>query len=258
MRWVLWLSLLGACVGACESAAPGSPPPEPPPPAQSSPPPVEAADAAPVHRASEALLRCAAGRGELSSIADAMGRLNALPAPADGACFIATLPRPLAVVATFAKTSAQPAEGPSSPRLLFLLPKLVISAVPSGDGSKVLELGEWMTATRTLKGEVGLPITAPLAPDAAYRHVLLGTDRTVCATCHREEAPHPSIAGAFVSSAFKPAPGTLVSVAELEKLHDACSRESDASERCAMFHAIFDFGEVRPGAFAAEVETMNP
>jgi hypothetical protein len=211
-----------------------------------------------VHRASEALVRCAKRQGELSSIADAVARLDALEAPVDAPCFIATLPRPLAVVATIGTTSAQPAAGRSSPRMFFLLPKLVISAVPAGDGSKLLEFGEWMTTTRTLKGEVALPITAPLAADAPFRRVLDGTGRTMCATCHREEAPHPSIADAYVSAAFKPALGTFVTVAELRKLHDACSRDDDPSERCATFHALFDFGEVRAGAFAAEVETLNP
>lgn len=213
-------------------------------------------DGGPAHRASDVLRRCAEARGEPSAITDAVARLGALPLPADGACFVATLPRPLAVVATLGVTSAQPAGGKSSPRLFFLLPKLVISAVPAGDGSKVLEFGEWVTATRTIKGEVGLPIVAPLAADAAFQRALYGSDRTICATCHRAEAPHPSIPNAFVSAAFKPEPGTFVKLAELEALHDVCAREDDASERCAMFHAVFDFGLVTEGAFAPEVETF--
>ncbi|HSO34161.1 MAG TPA: hypothetical protein VLT33_16615, partial [Labilithrix sp.] len=209
-----------------------------------------------VHRASEALRRCAEARGEPSTITDAVARLGALPPAAGGPCFIATLPRPLAVVATFGVTSAQPARGKSSPRIFFLLPKLVISAVPDGDGSKVLELGEWVSATRTIKGEVGLPVAAPLAIDAAFQRVLQGSDRTMCATCHRGEEPHPSIPNAFVSAAFKPQPGTFVTVAELEALHDTCTRANDPSERCAMLHAVFDFGDVTPGAFEPEVETF--
>lgn len=254
MRWGLALSLL--C--ACQSPAADAPAPAPSSSSSVASPDAAAADAAPAHRASEALLRCAKEAGELSSIADTIVRLNALEAPADGPCFVATLPRPVAVVATIGATSAQPAAGASSPRLFLLLPKLVVSVVPAGEGSKLLELGEWVTSTRTLKGEVSLPVTAPLAPDAAFRRVFVGPGGSVCATCHRNEAAHPSIADAFVSAAFKPALGTFVTVAELRTLHDVCTRDDDPSERCAMFHALFDFGEVRQGAFASEVETFNP
>jgi hypothetical protein len=187
---------------------------------------------------------------------DAVARLGSLPLPAGGPCFVATLPRPLAVVATFGVTSAQPAAGQSSPRLFFLLPKLVISAVPAGEGSKVLEFGEWVTPGRTIKGEIELPITAPLAADAAFQRVLDRSERTVCATCHRGEEPHPNIPNAFVSAAFRPEPGTFVKVAELAALHDTCTREDDPSERCAMLHAVFDFGDVTQGAFGPEVETF--
>jgi hypothetical protein len=214
-----------------------------------------------VHRASDVLRQCAdaTGRGatgELTTITDAVARLGALPLPAGGPCFVATLPRPLAVVATIGVVSAQPAGGASSPRLFFLLPKLVISAVPDGNGSKVLEFGEWMTATRTLKGEVALPVTAPLPLDSAFQHVLQDSDRTVCAACHREEERHPSIPNAFVSIALKPERGALVTVDELAAFHDTCARERDPSERCAMLHAVFDFGEVTQGEFAPEVETF--
>lgn len=249
MRWALALLV----VAACDSASPGDPTPAPSSSATSPSP----ADAGKAHRASDVLRRCAEAQGEPSTITDAVARLGALPLPAGGPCFIATLPRPLAIVATIGVTSAQPAAGRSSPRLFFLLPKLVISAVPQGDGSKVLELGEWVTATRTIKGELELPVAAPLATDAAFRRVLEGSDRTMCAACHREEERHPSIPNAFVSVAFKPEPGTLVTVAELEALHDACTRDDDPSERCAMLHAVFDFGDVTPGAFAPEVETFS-
>ncbi|MBX3206174.1 MAG: hypothetical protein KF764_13975 [Labilithrix sp.] len=90
----------------------------------------------------------------------------------DGACFVATLPRPLAVVATLNTTSAQLAGGRGAPRLFFMLPKLVVAAVPESAGSKVIELGQWTGTTTTIKGEVPLPVTAPLAADAAFQHIL--------------------------------------------------------------------------------------
>jgi hypothetical protein len=134
------------------------------------------------------------------------------------------------------------------------LPKLVVSAVPSGPGSKVIEFGEWVSASRTTKGEIALPVTAPLAAEAAFTKVLDGQGAgTVCRRCHRDEARHPTIANAFVSVAFQPEPDQVVSIAELAKLHDTCARQDDPSERCAMLHAVFDFGQLEQGEFAPEV-----
>ncbi|MBX3233747.1 MAG: hypothetical protein KIT84_09235 [Labilithrix sp.] len=244
-------SLVG-CDGAPSAASPSVAP------ATSSParPDADAGAVQPQHAASDALRRCAEVAGTPASIEDTMARLGALPAPADGPCFVATLPRPLAVVATRGVTSAQPAAGPSSPRLFFLLPKLVISAVPEGDGSKVLELGEWVTPSRTLKGEIDLPITTPPAADAAFRRVLQDNGSTICATCHREEEQHASIANGYVSAAYKPEPGTYVTLAALSSLHDACTRDDDPSARCAMLHAVFDFGAVTQGDFGPDVGTF--
>jgi hypothetical protein len=212
-------------------------------------------DAGP-HVASDALLECAKSKGEIGSIADAVARVNALAPKGDGPCFIATLPRPLAVVATTGVMSAQPADGRGAPRIFFMLPKLVISAVPAGDGSKLLELGEWTGTTRTLKGEIGLPVTAPLAADAPFTRVLQPPNGTRCGNCHRQEEAHPTIPNAFISIAFQPEPGTFVTVDELEELHTLCTQADDPGSRCAMIHALFDFGEITQGSFSPIVETF--
>lgn len=210
------------------------------------------------HPTSDALRACAQKAGPVRTIAEATSRFNALAPVSDAACFLATLPRPLSVVATSGLTSAQPAGGKDSPRMFFLMPTLVVSTVPAGEGSRAIEFGEWVTPTRTLKGEIGFPVQAPLAPGAAFEKILFGNDRdrTACATCHRYEERSPTVAGGFVSAAYKPEPGTFVTVAELRRLHDACIDSSEASPRCEMFHAVFDFGEVLQGAFASEVETF--
>jgi len=210
------------------------------------------------HPLSAALQNCSQKRAELKTITDAVLRFNALAPTTDAACFLATLPRPLAVVATTGVTSAQPAGGKDSPRLFFLLPTLVISTVPSGEGSKAVEFGQWTAPGRTLKGEIGLPVQAPLGDNAAFDRILQGGDRTVCSTCHRYEERSPTVASGFVSAAFKPEPGTFVTVAELRKLHDRCTDQADTSARCEMFHAVFDFGDVSQGTFPNEVETFFP
>jgi hypothetical protein len=208
------------------------------------------------HVVPASLDRCAKQQRAIDGIVEAVSHLNGLT-PAGGPCFVASLPRPLAVVATSGTISAQPAEGPRSPRLFFLLPKLVVGAVPSGRGSALLEFGEWVTKTRTLKGEIALPVTAALPTDAAFAHVRLPNgEESVCRTCHRNEEPHGTIAGAYVSEAFKPEPGTFVPLDKLANLHDECSQAQDTSDRCAMFHALFDFGDVKGGEFEPEVGTF--
>ena len=102
----------------------------------------------------------------MSTIAAAVERLNELPRPVTVACFVAGLPRPLDLVGTFSVTSAQPAPRRDSPRIFVLLPGLVVSVVPAGESAGLLEFSQWITPTRTLKGEVKLPLDAALAADA--------------------------------------------------------------------------------------------
>jgi hypothetical protein len=259
MRMVLALLFLAACDNSSSAVAPSSAPTAAPSASSTATPKPNdggAKDAGP-HVASEALRQCALSKGEIGSIADAVARLNALAPKGDGPCFIATLPRPLAVVATLGVSSAQPAGGGGAPRLLLMLPKLVITAVPAGDGSKVIEFGEWVGSTRTIKGEIGLPVTAPLAADAPFVRVLQGADRTTCAVCHRQEERHPTIPNAFLSVAFKPEPGTFMTVTELEELHSLCTRADDPGSRCTMIHALFDFGEITEGSFSPAVQTFQ-
>lgn len=261
MRRVFALLFLAACNASSGEGGPSPAPTTAPSdsgtaPAPSAPKDAGAKEAGGPHD-SAVLSKCAESKGEIGSIAEAVARLNALAPLADGPCFVATLPRPLAVVATLGVTSAQPANGRGAPRLFFMLPKLVISAVPAGDGSKVLEFGEWIGTTRTIKGEVALPVTAPLAADAPFLHVLEGTERTTCGNCHREEERHPTIPNAFLSIAFKPEPGTFVTLPELEEIHRLCTQAEDPGPRCAMMHALFDFGAVTEGSFSPVVQTFQ-
>jgi len=215
-----------------------------------------ACGAPPAHQASEALRACAAGGGPVDTIAAVVGRVNALHVPVDSACFVASLPRPLQVVATTNTVSAQPAVGRSSPRILLLTPGVVFGVAPEGDGADLLELGEWTSPARTLKGEIGLPVTKPVDARGPYEHALWDSYSTKCAFCHYDEKPSSVAFGAYDSIAYQPHSDALVDVAELGTFHDQCQEQGDRSARCALFHAIFDFGEVRDGAFSPAVATF--
>jgi hypothetical protein len=208
------------------------------------------------HEASEALRACAAKAGHVETIAAVVDHVNALPLPVDAACFVASLPRPLEVVATTNTVSAQPAVGPSNPRILLLTPGIVFSVAPGGDGADLLELGEWTSPTRTLMGEIGLPVSKPLDAREPYEHTLWDSYSTTCSRCHSDEKASHVVGGAFESIAYQPRPETLVDVDTLGELHDRCEEKGDTSARCALLHAIFDLGEVKDGEFSAEVATF--
>lgn len=160
-------------------------------------------------------------------------------------------------MATTSRASAQPAASAKSPRIFLFLPKLIVSVVPEGDASPYAELGEWATTTRTIKAEIAFPLPGgSLAKDEPFLRVEQATTKTTtCGVCHRDEAAHESIAHAYVSAAFRPV-AAPVTYAELEAEHQACAKASDVAARCALFHAIFDFGSTVEGAFAREVDTF--
>jgi hypothetical protein len=212
----------------------------------------------PVHRAPAALQACAVSPAQVSSIAQVLARFNALTPPVSGACFVAGLQRPISVVASSSTLSLQPAVSAQTPRLFILSPQVVLSLVPEGDAGQVMELGEWETSLRTLKGEIELPVTGQLAPSAPFARILTTANSTNCAICHRQEAPSASTSGGYVSAAFRPSPNDLVAVSALRAQHELCVDAGTVSERCDMFHAFFDFGEVKQGAFANSVELFIP
>lgn len=216
---------------------------------------------APRHQAPGALLGCAAAPAPVASIAQVLSRLNGLPKPVSGPCFVASLQRPLSVVATSSVVSLQPAVSAQSPRIFVLAsgsPGVVLSFVPEGDAGHFLELAEWETPLRTLKGELELPVTAALAADAPYGRIKTSASATTCGICHRQESASATVPDGFVSAAFRPAPNELVPVTALSAEHDKCVDAGTTSERCEMFHAFFDFGEVRQGAFSNNVELFIP
>ena len=214
-----------------------------------------AADAG--HAVSATLRACAERSATVSTISAFVNQVNVLPMPVTVPCAVASLKRPLDVVATNSITSAQPAVGSRNPRIFVLAPGLAISVVPEGMGAPLIELGEWLTATRTEKGELLFPVTEPLTPRLPRSRVLFTGSSTTCGLCHNAEQYDAEGDGRFVSDAFRPRDETLVPLSLLIAEHEACSSSPDAGERCQLYHALFDFGLVRASAFDARVNIFG-
>lgn len=206
------------------------------------------------HAIDAVLAACASKQGTLGSIDDLVDTVNAMPKPVSLACAVAALPRPLELVATNSVTSMQPASGPENPRLFILEPAMVISVVGDGVGAPLLEMGQWVTPLRTLKAEITFPLAGALDHQTPYEEIRFNAAVTHCGLCHREEEASESIDGGFVSIAFRPSPDSIVPFEVLTAQHEACT---EASERCALFHALFDFGEARPSAFRENVKIFG-
>jgi hypothetical protein len=198
--------------------------------------------------APDPLAGCAAMGGSApESVGDVVARLNALPEPRDLDCFIASLPRPLGVVATSSVFSLQPADGALAPRIFLVSEGLIMSVVPRGPGSQYIELGEIADPMRTIKGELTFPLPAHVADDEPYRQIV--DEERHCEFCHQNDTPHPTRPLASVSLGFRPREDVLVPLATLRTIRSECDTEEGEGEHCAMLRALFDHGEVTEGAF---------
>ncbi len=276
-RLIVTLLLTGAC--ACGKAteesqgdkAPGAAPApaaedsskEPPPP-----------DAAPDAAASEkkptppdtaqppaAAIPCAAPAGTNTNpqtIQDAVDLINALPKPLSIACFVSVLQRPLHLNATSSRTSVQPAVSEAVPRVfLFFGSSLIITFVPSGEGSKAVEFSYMTSSTMSVKAEIAFPVTAAVAADAGYTSILKATKNgTSCSACHglEQAAPAPFGAGVYTSRALRPVASKDVTLFEFKYVGDQCV--TNTSEACRIIRAIFEHGDVLPRAFSTDLPTL--
>lgn len=178
--------------------------------------------------------------------ASLVARIDKLGRPLTLPCFIASLPRPLRVVATDSTFSVQPADGRESPRVFILGEDMVLSIALAGPGRELLEFGEWYSSVQTIKGELEFPIEGEIGVSQAY--VGPDTISTRCAACHRNEEPSQVIDGAYISDAIRPQPQSLVPLAELQAERERCNLETDRA-RCELLSALLDFGVVEEGAF---------
>jgi len=194
--------------------------------------------------------RCQAPAGVSTSprnVGEALTLLNALPKPTSVACFLESLARPLAIQATNSIFSAQPALSAQSPRVFIKLGAGWMSIVVDGDSSRLIEFGDVTSGdpSRSVKGELALPVLDPVAPSAPYDRVRFGVASTTCGLCHYNEqhADELPFESAYASVAFQPRPDSRVSVESLRAEHQRCDWQLEP-HRCEMLSALFDGGAV--------------
>lgn len=187
------------------------------------------------------------------TIEETISLINALPKPLSLGCFIESLDRPLGVNATTSVFSAQPAAGERSPRLFLMMGNLILSIVPEGDGSLLLEFGEFVSERQTLKGELVFPVEDTLPVDAAYERVLFNEGQsTVCGFCHRGEYSSDLHPGGFISEAFRPAYWSVVELEWVELQWRTCDANLEP-DRCAILDGVFGRGEVHEEPFSPDL-----
>ncbi len=194
-----------------------------------------------------------------STIGEAVDRMNLLPSPITTPCVLASLQRPLAVVATQSSASAQPGTE-DNPRLFILLDGLVLAVVPVGYGAPLLEFGELLDDQHTVKAELVMPFEGPVAHSRPYERVLYpaGSPATACGSCHHEEVLDRMVdgIGGYSSLAYQPTALRNTPLTDVMKEHRDCGPQA-TSFRCEMFRALLDFGEVHEGKFPEEMQTIG-
>jgi hypothetical protein len=205
-------------------------------------------------------VRCSAPAGVSASprtIEDTVTLVNALPKPTSVACLVESLARPLPIVATSSAFSAQPALSARSPRVFLALDRLWLSIVLEGDSSHLVEMSYLLEGeTRSIKGELELPLGAAITASAPYEQVRI-TFGTACQFCHFDERAEQGrgIPDVFSSVAFRPRPESLVSIDALRFEAQGCDPRTEP-HRCEMLSALFDGGPVVEGAFPGEMATF--
>lgn len=206
---------------------------------------------------SKLLANCPANTYDPDSIDELLTMINALPKPMDATCFLKSLKRPLYVNASSSTMSVQPANTSKNPRIFIFKGNLILTLVPNGEGSLVLEFSELKNDVRSFKGEVALPVTKTIAPADPFIRITNGA-RTTCQGCHSSEQPEYKIGNVQVysSKALKPSAGMDVPLSSLNYELYLCDFRKDYSSRCEFYRALLNFGEVQPINFPVDMPTL--
>lgn len=190
------------------------------------------------------------------TIGEAIDFINALPHPVALDCFLQQLARPLAITSTTSTVSLQPAVGTRSPRLFLFFGELIMSVAIDGEpGNHLLEFGELITPTQSIKGEIAFPVHDILSHSAPMDRVLDPGKGSECRICHGGEDPAPQYANAFSSDALQFRPFELVALDDVADEQRWCDPAVEP-DRCARLDALFGFGPVEIGEFPEELPTI--
>ncbi|HVT09330.1 MAG TPA: hypothetical protein VHO67_17845 [Polyangia bacterium] len=173
-------------------------------------------------------------------------------------CFLSALQHPLTVLAVVSTFSLQPSvNGALNPRIFIFTGNLVMSVVPAGEGSPFVELAEYTSPIRSIKGQLAFPVTAPIGLADAYDSIRDGDAATTCGVCHRYEEPAPQVtaAAAFESGVLAPLPSDVVPVQRMQDDLSSCDPRSEP-DRCAILSALLSRGPVLTGAFSSDAPTI--
>jgi hypothetical protein len=173
-------------------------------------------------------------------------------------CFVQSLDRPLATLASSGVFSAQPAVGERSPRMFLFSGNLVMSVVPAGVGADLLELAEYAGPTRSVKAEIAFPVAEPLAAGGPFDRIMYQQQGTACGFCHypeREVTPEGSLIRRFESEVLRPSVREEVPLSFVDAQRQACDPVAEPA-RCRLLTAIFGHGAVVEGRFSPTARTI--
>ncbi|HEY7773947.1 MAG TPA: hypothetical protein VIC26_12260 [Marinagarivorans sp.] len=230
----------------------------------------------------------------LSDIASVVDWINAMPKPLSLACFVKSIPRPVYYNATLSSFSAQPSIGKRSPRVFFMIDKLILTMVPDeksdtvkdpltgknlkdpetgldvkvwdADGSQLLELSfeveTDLEAPQSIKGELKFPITDTLPRNAPYVKINFDDDNdlSICAFCHDTEVEVTVLDGqpVYRSEMLRNRRDTEVPLGFMLNEYAACDPERGENEwyRCEMLDAIYGQGTLVWLSFPESMPTI--
>jgi hypothetical protein len=189
-------------------------------------------------------------------VALANGLLAERGAPVSLPCFLESLQRPLGALTTRSIFSLQPATGIGSPRIFLFSHQLVLTVVPVGAGSDLLEMGLLISPTRSIKSEIQFPVESPLPPEAPYARIRVGTTST-CAGCHPHETAVTTGGGIEVleSAILRPLATEEVALGVAQAEHLSCDPALEP-QRCEMLAAVFAHGDLLPASLPASAQTI--
>jgi hypothetical protein len=188
--------------------------------------------------------------GAPQSISEAIILMNTLPKPTTLACFLEALDRPLTLYLTKSNQSLQPSPGARSPRTFVLRGNMAMSVVFEGSASNTLELGFRPTPARSIKAEIEFPLTRDVNEAMLFDRIRVTPRTTLCGACHvgEEHKDFPGFpSGVFESDVFSPFDIEEVSIASAQLEAERCDEVAEPY-RCGLLAAIFDHGELLPGA----------